>query len=311
MNNFARRKFLQLTALSTTELLTVHRTFAKGSQAIRNIGVQLYTVREVLSKKPSETLQALAAIGYKEVEVIRGDLNQIAPVLKRAGLKAVSLHIEAPLVTGKWDAWRAAAGAGSGSSQPAADHTLSQAIDDARKHGIEHMVVAYLFPQERGGLDFYRQFADQMNRAGEQCRKAGLKLCYHNHAFEFEQMEGTTPLDVLMERFDKRFVDLELDVFWVSIAGSDPVQLIKKYSGRVPLLHLKDKAKGAARQTQEAKVPRTAFTEVGNGELDFPAILRAASDAGTKHYFVEQDQTPGDPLRSLGQSFSYLKKLKG
>lgn len=309
MNNFARRKFLQLAALSTTELLTIHRTFAKGSQAVRNIGVQLYTLREVLPKKPAETLQALAAIGYKEVEVIRPDLSQIGPLSKRAGLKAVSLHIEAPLVTGKWDAWSNAVP----STPPpmlSSGYDLSRAIDDARKHGIEYMVVAYLFPQERGGLDFYRQFADQMNRAGEQCRKAGLKLCYHNHAFEFEQMEGTTPLDVLMERFDKRFVDLELDVFWVSIAGSDPAQLIKKYSGRVPLLHLKDKAKGAAQQTQEAKVPRTAFTEVGNGELDFPAILRAASDAGTKHYFVEQDQTPGDPLRSLEQSFSYLKKLK-
>nr|MBA3441788.1 sugar phosphate isomerase/epimerase [Pyrinomonadaceae bacterium] len=198
----------------------------------------------------------------------------------------------------------------SNSSPAAADYTLSQAIADAQKHGIEYMVVAYLFPQERGGPDFYRQFADQMNRAGEQCRQAGIKLCYHNHAFEFEAMEGTTPLDILMERFDKRFVDLELDVFWVAVAGSDPVQLIKKYSGRVPLLHLKDKAKGTERQTQESKVPRTAFAEVGNGELDFPAILRAASQAGAKHYFVEQDQTPGDPLSSLRQSYSYLKGLK-
>ena len=309
MNRLARRKFLQLTAFSAAELLTVSGALAKSSRAMKNIGVQLYTLREVLPKKPSETLQALAAIGYKEVEVIRRDLDQLAPSLKRAGLKAVSLHIESPLVTNKWEAWRAAAGQ-SNSSPAAADYTLSQAIADARKHGIEYLVVAYLFPQERGGLDFYRQFADQMNRAGEQCRKAGLKLCYHNHAFEFEQMEGTTPLDILMERFDKQLVALELDVFWVAVAGSDPAQLIKKYSGRVPLLHLKDKAKGTERQTQEAKVPRTAFSEVGNGDLDFPAILRAAADAGTKHYFVEQDQTPGDPLRSLRQSFDYLHGLK-
>lgn len=308
MTNFARRKFLQLTTLSTAELLITNHTSAKNARAMKNIGVQLYTVREALPEKPLETLQALAAIGYKEVEVIRRDLDRIAPSLKRAGLKATSIHIEAPLVTGKWAAWRAAA---QSNSPLPPDYNLSSAIADAQKHGIKYVVVAYLFPQERGGgLDFYRQFADQMNRAGEQCRKAGLKLCYHNHAFEFERMAGRTPLDVLMERFDGKLVDLELDVFWVAMAGNDPVQLIKRYRGRVPLLHLKDKAKGAERQTQEAMVPAAAFTEVGNGELDFAAILRAASEAGTKHYFVEQDQTPGDPLQSLRQSYTYLQGLK-
>lgn len=100
-----------------------------------------------------------------------------------------------------------------------------------------------------------------------------------------------------------------MDVFWVSVGGGDPVELLRRYAGRVPLIHLKDKAAGTPVQYNEA-VAGTAFKEVGAGTLDFAAILRAASTAGVKHYFVEQDSTPGDPLASLRQSFDYLHGLK-
>ena len=103
-------------------------------------------------------------------------------------------------------------------------------------------------------------------------------------------------------------VSLELDVFWVSVAGGDPAEMIQRLSGRVPLLHLKDKAQGTPVMYKES-VPRTAFKEVGNGVLDWPKVLRAAAAANVAHYFVEQDQTPGDPVDSLRQSFSYLSRL--
>jgi sugar phosphate isomerase/epimerase len=151
--------------------------------------------------------------------------------------------------------------------------------------------------------------AQTLNSAGERFRSAGLQLCYHNHAFEFQPMEGSTPLQVLMQETQKDLVGLEMDVFWVSVGGQDPVQLLKQYSGRVPLIHLKDKAKGSPVQYNES-VGAAAFKEVGAGSLDFPAILRAASAAGVKHYFVEQDATPGDPLASLRQSYDYLHSLK-
>jgi sugar phosphate isomerase/epimerase len=122
-------------------------------------------------------------------------------------------------------------------------------------------------------------------------------------------MEGSTPLEVLMQETHKDLVGLEMDAFWVSVGGNDPVELLKKYSGRVPLMHLKDKPAGMPVQYNES-VAKTDFKEVGAGSLDFAAILRAASAAGVKHYFVEQDQTPGDPLVSLGQSFDYLRRLK-
>jgi sugar phosphate isomerase/epimerase len=103
-------------------------------------------------------------------------------------------------------------------------------------------------------------------------------------------------------------VAFELDVFWVSVAGGDPAEMIGKLAGRLPLLHLKDKAEGTPVMFKES-VPRTAFKEVGNGVLDWPKVLRAAAAANVAHYFVEQDQTQGDPLDSLRQSFGFLSKL--
>ena len=100
-----------------------------------------------------------------------------------------------------------------------------------------------------------------------------------------------------------------MDVFWVSTAGVDPVKWLHQNAGRVELLHLKDRKRGAPRAFDVESVSDDTFREVGNGELDFRAILRSASDVGVKHYFVEQDQTPGDPLVSLRQSFEYLSKL--
>jgi sugar phosphate isomerase/epimerase len=186
---------------------------------------------------------------------------------------------------------------------------LARAIDQAKKWGFAYAVFPYLPPAERGGLDKIRVLTDKLNRAGEKCRAVGLGFCYHNHAFEFEPMEGTTGFQVMMDRLDKNLCGFELDCFWVSVAGHDPAELLGKLSGRVPLAHLKDKAPGTPVMFKES-VDRGAFKEVGKGTIDWPAVLRAAASAGVQHYFVEQDQTPGDPVESLRQSFGYLSKLQ-
>jgi sugar phosphate isomerase/epimerase len=136
-----------------------------------------------------------------------------------------------------------------------------------------------------------------------------LTFCYHNHAFEFGGAQGERPIDIFHERLDKKLVFFEVDVFWISVAGGDPVQMLKEHEGRVPLLHLKDKAAGTPVQYNE-NVPPAAFKEVGSGSLDFPAILKTAESIGVKHYFVEQDQTPGDPIDSLKKSYNYLRSVK-
>jgi sugar phosphate isomerase/epimerase len=305
-HGWTRREWLQVTAAGMTQAAAVagSRLHAAAPQAI---GVQLYTVRDIIKTKPEATLEAIARIGYKEVELGRAEIATLAAMAKSVGLTPVSTHIEAPLVTGNWDAWAQVVPAARGSDRPA----LADAFDSARAHGIEYAVVSYLMPGERGKTAAaYETFADQLNRAGETACAAGVSLAYHNHGFEFAKLtDGQRPFDVLASRLDPSRVKLELDVFWVSITGADPVDLVTRHKGLVALLHLKDKAKGAPPETDEQKVAPATFTEVGHGALDFPAILKAAQAAGVAHYFVEQDHTAGDPLASLRQSYDYLRTL--
>lgn len=259
------------------------------SRTLEPIGVQLYTLRSVLPDKPLETLRALEQIGFREVEAVANGLDKIWPSLQQTALKPVSLHLDTSLFMRDQE-------------------KLPAALDDARKRGFRFAVCPYIAPTDRGGVDVMRKLGETLNKAGEFCRKAGLHLCYHNHAFEFEPSGGSTLLDVLMQSADPKLVSLELDIMWAQVAGVDPVSVLKKYGKRVALMHLKNVAKDTAQRYDE-KIPRTAFREVGNGSIDVPAVLKAAKSAGVKHYFVEQDQTPGDPLESLRQSYDYLHRL--
>lgn len=250
------------------------------------IGVQLYTVRNVWRGHEDDDLRRIAEIGYTELETTGSNkLDMMAPMLKKYNLKPVSTHL----------------------SDGAA--IKPEEIETAKKYGVQYLVYPYVPPNQRGSADGYRKLADQMNEAGRKCQEAGLTFCYHNHAFEFGGTKGERPIDIFNERLDKKLVNFEVDVFWVSVAGGDPVAFLKEHAGRVPLVHLKDKAAGTPVRYNES-VPAPTFKEVGSGSIDFPAILKTAESVGVKHYFVEQDQTPGDPLESLKQSYNYLRSLK-
>jgi sugar phosphate isomerase/epimerase len=251
-----------------------------------NLGVQLYTVRDTLLKDTAKDLKAIEEIGYKEVEVVYATLDAIWPVLQQTKLKAVSAHVDT--------AFFMQGGA-----------KLDEAIGSLKQKGFSFIVLPYVPPSERGGADTFKHLADVLNKAGEKAKAAGLTCCYHNHAFEFEPLNGTTGLDIMLANTDKNLVHLELDIFWVSVAGHNPVELMKKYSNRIALLHLKDKAQGVPVQFNE-KVEPSAFKEVGSGTIKIPEVLAAAKHIGVKNYFVEQDRTPGDPLVSLRESYKYL-----
>jgi sugar phosphate isomerase/epimerase len=291
----SRRSLLRAAALARC----IH-AYGKRDQTL---GVQLYTVREILPQHPREILDSIAEIGYREVEVLRSQITLVAPYLKSVGLRPVSVHFETPLITGNWRAWKE-------DDMPAVSesYTFDEAIAEAKQHGFEYMVFNYLPPKERGGLGFYRSLADKLNLAGEKCRKAGLRLCYHNHDFEFEPKPGGRPFETLLQRLDKSLVGLEVDAFWVSMAGENAAAFIRQNASQVEMVHLKDRKPGAPRAYDVASVPNDTFREVGNGDLNFREILSAASRAGVKHYFVEQDYSP-DPLRSLCQSYQNVRKL--
>ena len=268
------------------------------------LGFQLYTVRKLIPDQARETLQRLAQIGYRQVESLRENNSVVLPLCKEFGIHAVSAHQETPLVTGNYAAWKDFFPQG----KPA-DLTWEKAVDDAARAGFKFMVIPYLMPGERGSLDDFRRYADQFNKAGEPVRKAGMQLCYHHHSFEFGPKEGSRPIDVFLERLDPKLVKFEMDVFWVSVAGQDPVALLNQWKGRVALIHLKDKAPGLKIHFEENLSPN-AFREVGLGVLDFRKILASAHAAGVEHYFVEQDQVAEDPVESLHQSYRTLEALK-
>lgn len=261
-----------------------------SAKTLKTFGAQLYSLRSIINDKPLEVLKGLETAGYTEAEVILGNIDKVWDSLKQTKLKPVSLHMDTALFFNNED-------------------KLNSALDAAKAKGFSYVVCPYIAPKDRGGVDVIKKLADTLNQAGKRASAAGMQLCYHNHAFEFEPVAGGKGnlLDVLMENTDKKLVALEFDIMWSQVGGVPPVEVFQKYGGRIPLVHLKNVAKGIGPQYNE-RVPREAFQEVGSGVIDIPAVLKAAAKAGTKHYFVEQDQTPGDPLVSLRGSADYLKK---
>lgn len=287
MPNLSRRTLLRASAFAIPASLSL----AAQKHGLKTIGVQLYTVRDVLPKHPLETLQAIDAIGYRQVEITLPTEHPIWNDLHQTKLKPISAHVSSDLFEDKNKA------------------KLTAVIEEVKNNGLSFVVYPYVPPAKRDGLRGMKKLAKTLDEVGQQCKEAGLRLCYHNHAFEFEPIDHVTPLDVLLHETKPDRVGLELDVFWANVGGSDAVALLTRYSGRIPLLHLKDKAPEIKVQYNE-DVPPDAYREAGHGSLDFPAILRAASAARVEHYFVEQDRTPGDPLVSLRQSYEYLSSLK-
>ncbi len=291
---YNRRSFFKTVSASVAAALPA----VSQTRFRKQLGAELYTVRDLLPHSADITLKRIEDIGYSEVEGNRADLAMLAPICKKYGLKIPSAHLETGLVTGKRDEWKLPAGL-----------TWEEAVDEAKSFGVEYVVIPYVQPVERGSLDDWRAFCDKLNRAGETARKAGAPLCYHNHAFEFEGEPGQRRIDILLNNTDPDLVSLETDVFWISVAGQDPVEFLTRNASRVRMVHLKDKAKGMRVQFDETKARPSDFKEVGNGSLDFPAILRAAEKAGVAHYYVEQDHAPHDPVDSLRVSYRHLRAL--
>jgi sugar phosphate isomerase/epimerase len=248
-----------------------------------------------MGKDPKATLAKVAAIGYNSVEgaTYTGtekfygmSPKEFKNVLKQNGQVMYSSHymLGEQEFNGK-------------PMQGTILHDWDRAVDDAAEVGLKYMVCAYLMDSERGDLDHYKKVVDDLNKAGERCKKSGIQLCYHNHNFEFVKQGDKYPYDILMSA-DKNLVKMEMDIYWVTKAGMDPLKLFKEYPGRFPLWHVKDMDKTAAKD----------FTEVGNGIINFKEIFKHKNEAGMKYFYVEQDKTPGDPFVSIKESIDYIKK---
>jgi sugar phosphate isomerase/epimerase len=298
MERVSRRDLLRLVPTAAAASWVAESTLLAQAPFPPALGVQLYTLRKQLGPNADDTLRTLAEIGYREVETTADSLGVVAPLLKKHGLAAPSGHFNYADI-----------------AAPGASDAFTRSLAQARELGLRYYVIAYLMPDQRKRLDQYRAIADRLNEAARRVKEAGLQFAYHHHSFEFEPLPGDggkseRGWDVFLSRLDKDLVAFEVDVFWIATAGLDPAKTIRDLGSRVKLLHLKDRAKEAPQTFNEGEVPPDAFREAGNGSLDFPSILKAAREVNAQGFFVEQDQTPGDPADSLRQSFEYLRRVK-
>ncbi|MBV8921323.1 sugar phosphate isomerase/epimerase family protein [Bradyrhizobium sp.] len=251
---------------------------AAQSRELRKIGLQLYTVRDLLKRDFEATLRNIALLGYREVEfagIMGENVTRTRDLLRHLDLAAPSLHADYASLR----------------SNP------EQSFETARLLEAGFVVCPWLDPPERQTADDWKRICDNLNAIGERAARAGLVLAYHNHDFEFVDLAaGVRPYDLLLSRTDERFLKFELDVYWATKGKADPAPLLRAHPSRFRLVHLKDMATDGS------------FTEIGNGTLDFGDIIEAALQSGVEHFFVEQDVAP-DPLRSIAVSIAYLRRL--
>ncbi len=265
---------------------------------IERVGLQLYTVRDLMKKDFEGTIAKVAQIGYKELEFagyFAKSPQEVRAILDGNKLTSPSEHVPYDTIEKKWPETLEAA------------HTIGQTF----------IVCPWIDVSQRKEGDGWKHAAEAFNRAGEAAQKAGIQFAYHNHAFEFEPSDtlgGKMPYDFLLENTDPKLVKMEMDLCWITVGGQDPVKYFDRYPGRFPLVHVKDwttkgpggndygGATGASKKSGH-------MTDVGQGEIDFKRIFAQSGKAGIEHYFVENDE-PKSPFDDLKISYDYLAKLK-
>jgi sugar phosphate isomerase/epimerase len=253
------------------------------------IGVQAYTVRDFMADEAqvNETLGKLSKIGYCGIESgIPAGLTATAfkAMLDSHGLKPLSV----------------------GGSIYSLMEDPSKAVADARVLGVDTAFVGSIPDEMRGSEDGYHQFAKDLNRAGEHLKKEGLKLTYHNHAFEFFSFGGYNGMDILLNETTEDVYFLP-DTHWLAAAGVNPPDFIRRLAGRCFRIHCKDYGIDNNIEILES-VPRV-YAEVGRGNLNWPDIVRACRETGITTFVVEQDFCKGDPFASLEISYKAVKSL--
>jgi sugar phosphate isomerase/epimerase len=301
-----RRKFLKTAgAFAAGSILLPYGCSPKKQQAEsetpeestpvtkKKIGLQLYTLRnEIADQGLQPILKQVADIGYTWVEGFGYEDRKFLGVMP-AELKSMlnDLGMRMPSVHSVTEV----------SSEGGKDAIVEQmktTADDAIAAGAEYLVWAFLQPDERKNLDDYKRHIETWNQFGQVCKDEGIQFAYHNHNFEFESFDGVLPYDMIMEETDPELVKFEMDLYWITRAGHDPVEYFKKNPGRYPLWHVKDMEAGDEQY----------FAEVGSGIIDFKRIFEARDIAGMKYFFVEQDESRRNPLESIQMSYNYLQE---
>ena len=270
--------------------------FPSDSKFLKNIGIQLWTVRNQLEADPGATLRTIADVGYQQVELMdTSQLKTLQPICKKLGLG----------ITSSFFNWQSIC-----TPKEKGVPSVDAIIESAHQAGLKHLVFGYIAKGHRETAVQMKAHAVAANAMGVKCKAKGIQLCYHNHSFEFAKLKDSKQngFEILIEQLDKELVKFEVDVFWVKIGGWDAMKTLEKLAGRVSQIHLKDLKKGTGVITDEGQVPADVFKELGQGSIDMAKVLGLAEEIGASNCHVEQDQSPA-PLKSIRMSMEHLKVI--
>jgi sugar phosphate isomerase/epimerase len=273
-----RREFLKTSG--GLVLGTLFLPYLTEAAKVKDVGINLYSIRESMLADAVATLKELAKIGYKEIESAKSTKGnyyglqpkEIKTIAGDLGLTIRSGHVP---VNGDWQ----------------------KSVEAAAEAGQEYLIVPGL-PSRGQTVDNYKKVADIFNKAAEECRKANIVFGYHNGGADFEMKDGQVLYDVLLQNTDPELVKMELDLGWAIVGGADPIKYFNKYPGRFPLWHLKDIRKDKAESI-----------ELGKGRIDIAGLLKNKKKSDMKFFFVEQEESDTTPMESMRYNFEYLKKL--
>jgi sugar phosphate isomerase/epimerase len=251
-----------------------------GTAKIKNVGIQLYSVRTEMLADAVGTLKHLARIGYKELESARSAKGnyygllpkEIKKIAKDLGMTVRSGHVHI-------------------------DEDWQRSVDAAAETGQDYLICSSL-PSKGQTIANYQKVADIFSKAAEDCKKVGITFGYHNHEYEFEKENGQVLYDVLLQRTDPNLVKMELDLGWVIVTGNDPVAYFENYPDRFPLWHLKD-----------MDAAKKESTEFGKGQIDIRKMFENTKRSGMKYFFVEQEEYSHTAFESMEHNYNYLMKL--
>lgn len=298
-----RRKFLQVSAAGSVGMMLLGGFGCQPKQATTastpvdrksfGVGLQLYTIRDAMTADALGSLKMLSDMGFKNLELAGyadGKFYGYTPaefkkIVNDLGMDVVSSH----------------------TNVEAAGITMETAKIMADSHaalGVKYCVQPWIEEVDRN-IESYKKSIGEWNKVGKVMKETGIQFGYHNHNFEFKEMDGIIPYyDIFLPEMDSQYITMELDLFWANKAGQDPIQMFQKYPGRFQLLHFKDMA---TKQEPFFDVVKDDITSVGAGVIDFKAILAAKETAGMKYLFVEDDnQGNGKPFEALEVSMSNL-----
>lgn len=278
----SRRNFLKASGtFALGSLLLPNIAEAAKRKGVKDVGLQLYTVRKEMLEDNVGTLKKIASLGYKEIESAASEKGYYYG-LKSAEIKKICNDLGMTLRSGHVhydaDKWQ-------------------QTIDGAAESGQEYL-IASVMPSKGQTVDNYKHAAELFNTAGEACKKSNIDFGYHNHDSEFEKDNGKVLYDVLLENTNPEFVKMEMDLGWVVVTGNNPLDYFSKYPGRFPLWHLKD-----------MDLKEKHSVEFGKGSLDIKKMLQNSKKSGMKYFFIEQEEYTGTAFDCLAYNMDYLKKL--